>query len=94
MQVNLRMEFKSLEELDAGIIEPYYNKVIDEEKYLHFYDGVIPECTYFDIYAKVLEGPVPWPIPVEFHATPIPGTLLLLGSGLIGLLGIRRKRRS
>ena len=32
------------------------------------------------------------PITGEVHVTPIPGTLLLLGSGLIGLLGVARRR--
>ncbi len=31
---------------------------------------------------------------LEVNLVPIPGTVLLLGSGLLGLLGIRRKRRS
>ena len=29
----------------------------------------------------------------EFHVVPIPGTVLLLGSGMLGLLGIRRRMR-
>ncbi len=31
---------------------------------------------------------------LEVNLVPIPGTVLLLGSGLLGLLGIRRKKRS
>jgi hypothetical protein len=58
--------------------------------YMHFNDGVIPLCTYFDIHYYEqefdLEG-------IRYHATPIPGAVWLLGSGLVGLVGLRKKFR-
>ncbi len=48
--------------------------------------GNSTERNYVDFYEVNFEGDVPSPVPV-------PATMLLLGSGLIGLAGIRRKVR-
>jgi hypothetical protein len=49
-----------------------------------FQPGAYPEITYYDALAVR-------PGDVSFNPVPIPSTLWLLGSGLIGLVGIRRE---
>ncbi len=47
-------------------------------------DGLSTERNYVDFYEVNFDGDVSSPVPV-------PATMLLLGSGLIGLVGVRRK---
>jgi len=82
--------------LEPGNMDPYYIQWTHYKPdgtyspyYLHFSGGQgIPYCTYFDLYAEL--GGLP-PSLINFHATPIPSTLLLLGSGFIGLIGFKKK---
>ena len=97
----LDYEFKSLGniEIEPGPQYPlgtttYYSTVRwdrDNPYYMHFYNGVIPFCTYFDIYYYDPDSPGAFPQEVKFHATPIPAAVWLLGSGLVGLVGLRKK---
>jgi hypothetical protein len=70
----------------------------EPQDYVHFYGGDgIPYCTFFDVYVRADSGSSfieTWdPAELSIHPTPVPGALLLLGSGFVGLVGFRRFRR-
>ena len=74
----------------------YFSAILDQGTYVHFYDGQISQDTWFGIEFKQLDGTNPLdfdPAQLEIHPTPIPSALLLLGSGFVGLVGLRRFRR-
>ena len=74
----------------------YYSQITDTGLYVHFTDGVISADTWFGIQFKQLDGTDPTafdPADLRIHPTPIPSALLLLGSGLVGLVGLRRFRK-
>ena len=58
--------------------------------YFHLSDGMIPAGTYFGLMDTTAWAAVD-PTDLYIHATPIPSAVWLLGSGLIGLVALRRK---
>lgn len=62
----------------------------DHEQYLQFFAHLNgPEPRWNDI---TIDSPVKAYV-VEYNSVPIPSTILLLGTGLIGLVGANRKRK-
>jgi len=65
--------------------------VAQPPSHMHFYNGSVLAGDYVSIGVNH-GGHGSYPMDqIYFHATPIPSAVLLLGSGLIGIVGIRRK---
>jgi hypothetical protein len=76
------------------VIDDYFSEVAgDGTQELTFTEGTgINECIWFDVHATAI-GYTIGAGEINLEPTPVPSALLLLGSGFVGLVGLRRFRR-